>query len=328
MKDAARPVGSGPSLVVVGNFDGVHRGHQAVLANASARARAAGLEPLVLTFEPHPAAALGGSAPPLLTRLARKRELIARVAPEIQVRARHFDPTFAAQSPSEFASAVLMGELDARVVVVGQNFRFGKARVGDFDALASLGTSLGFETRSHELVGDETGAWSSTRIRAALAEGDVDDARRMLGRPHMVSGVVAHGDHRGTALGFPTCNLAELAEALPLFGVYGVLVDRVERDADGLTERATALARGVANVGVRPTVRRDETAPSVEVHLFDCSGDLYGATLRVHIVGRLRAEKRFAGLDALKAQIAEDARAARALLEHERPAPEARGGWA
>jgi riboflavin kinase/FMN adenylyltransferase len=267
----------------------------------------------------------------MLTTLARKLELVRRVAPAIVPFVRRFDLGFAAQSPEAFVVETLVRRLGAEVVVVGQNFRFGRDRRGSYAELTRLGEQHGFATRSHELVGDEAGAWSSSRIRAAIARGDLDDAARMLGRPHMISGVVIEGDRRGRTIGFPTCNLAEVAEALPPFGVYAVLVDR---DAAGdrapaeLPELlaapargpAVALAKGVMNVGVRPTVKPGETRPSVEVHLFDTDEDLYGARLRVHLVARLRAEQRFSGLDALKAQIARDAADARARLASLTPA--------
>jgi riboflavin kinase / FMN adenylyltransferase len=300
------PVGR---IVAIGNFDGVHRGHQAVLLDTARDAERRGLKPAVLTFSPHPSVVLGRVKPPVLTTLARKLELFAEIAPAIEPVVERFDLAFAAQSPAEFAEQVLASRLSARVVVVGHNFRFGKARQGDFEALVHLGERLGFETRTHPLVGDAAGAWSSTRIREALARGDLDAATEMLGRPHMISGVVAQGDQRGRTIGFPTCNLSEVEEALPPWGVYAVLVEREEAGS-----RAVALAKGVANIGVRPTVKTGETRPSVEVHLFDWSGDLYGAKLRVHVVARLRPEQKFDGLDALKAQIARDAAEARARL--------------
>ena len=308
-------------IVAIGNFDGVHRGHQAVLADASRDAGARGLVASALTFSPHPAEALGRTAPPKLTTLARKLELFQRVAPAVEPVVERFDRAFAEQSPAEFAERVLAQRLHARVVVVGHNFRFGRGREGDFEALRRLGEALGFETRSQTLLGDARGPWSSTRVREALARGALDEANEMLGRPHMVSGTVARGDQRGRTIGFPTCNLDGVEEALPAFGVYAVLVDREE------SGRARALARGVANIGVRPTVKDGEPKPSVEVHLFDCDADLYGARLRVHLVDRLRPEQKFAGLDALKAQIGRDAAEARAHLVGRALDPAAEGAW-
>ena len=308
-------------IVAIGNFDGVHRGHQAVLADASRDAEARGLVASALTFAPHPAEALGRAAPPKLTTLARKIELFQRVAPSVEPVVERFDRAFSEQTPAEFAERVLAQRLHARVVVVGHNFRFGRGREGDFAMLSRLGVTLGFETRSQTLLGDAIGPWSSTRVREALARGAIDEASAMLGRPHMVSGTVARGDQRGRTIGFPTCNLEGVEEALPAFGVYAVLVDREE------SGRARALARGVANIGVRPTVKAGEPAPSVEVHLFDLDADLYGARLRVHLIERLRPEQKFNGIDALKAQIARDAEEARSRLAERAPDPAAEGAW-
>jgi riboflavin kinase/FMN adenylyltransferase len=310
-------------LVAIGNFDGVHCGHQALLADAADEARRRVLAPIVLTFHPHPAKALGRAEPPVLTRLERKIELVGRVSSAIEVFVERFDAAFASQTPESFAEQVLVAKLSARLVFVGQNFRFGKDRKGDFAELTRLGASLGFETRSHALVSDELGPISSTRIRGAIARGELDEATRLLGRPHLLSGVVVAGDRRGRTLGFPTCNLAEVTEALPPFGVYAVLVDRV----DASTKAAASLARGVANIGVRPTVAGAEARPSVEVHLLDHAEDLYGAALRVHLVAMLRPERRFDGLEALKAQIALDAEQARLRLAALAPSPDAGGAW-
>ncbi|MEP7125757.1 MAG: bifunctional riboflavin kinase/FAD synthetase [Byssovorax sp.] len=308
-------------IVAIGNFDGVHLGHQAVLADASRDAEARDLLASALTFTPHPAEALGRTAPPLLTTIARKIELFRRVAPTVEPVIERFDRAFAEQTPAEFAERVLARQLHARVVVVGHNFRFGHARAGDFALLQRLGEELGFETRSQTLLGDARGPFSSTRVREALARGALDEASAMLGRPHMVSGTVIQGDQRGRTIGFPTCNLGDVAEALPAFGVYAVLVDR--EDAG----RARALARGVANIGVRPTVNDSAPRPSVEVHLFDLDTDLYGAKLRVHLIERLRPEQKFDGFAALKAQIARDADDARARLESRAADPSAEGAW-
>jgi riboflavin kinase/FMN adenylyltransferase len=306
--------------MVIGNFDGVHRGHQAVLEDAAKDAKARGLDLLILTFHPHPAKVLRRTEPPVLTILPRKLELIERVVPGAGVAVETFDLAWAAQSPEAFAERILVGRFGARVVVVGKNFRFGKDRAGDFDDLTRLGERLGFETRSHPMVGDERGAWSSSRVREAIGRGDVEEAARMLGRPHMMSGVVEEGDKRGRTIGFPTCNLPRVPQALPANGVYAVLVDKV-----GEGGKASALARGVANIGVRPTVKEAEARPLVEAHLFDYAGDLYGSELRVHLVARLREEKRFGGLAELQDQIGKDARAARERLEGAEPG--ALGAW-
>lgn len=312
----------GRTLVAIGNFDGVHRGHQDLLAHAAREAAGAGLGPVLLTFDPHPAVVLGRPPPAVLTPLARKIELVRRAQPAFRVHVRTFDRELAATSPERFAEDVLAGELGAARVVVGRNFRFGRGRAGDLALLERLGPSLGFQAHPADLVGDERGRWSSTRARAAIAAGDWDDVRAVLGRPHALTGTVVRGDQRGRTIGFPTANLGGVLEALPPHGVYAVLVDRVDGPADGAGPRA--LARGVANVGIRPTVG---AGPSIEVHLFDLDEDLYGATLRAHLVSFLRPEQKFDGLPSLKAQIARDAAEARLRLATHAPDPAAAGAW-
>jgi riboflavin kinase/FMN adenylyltransferase len=196
--------------------------------------------------------------------------------------------------------------------MVGQNFRFGRGRAGGLEDLERLGGDAGFEVRPTELVGDDEGPWSSTRVRQLIASGDMRGAAEVLGRPHMVSGTVGKGDQRGRKLGFPTCNIADTEEALPPFGVYAVLIDRVVTEDD--MPRARAMAKGVANLGVRPTIGGGDH-PILEAHAFDFDEDVYGATLRVHLVERLREERRFDGLDALRSQIAADCAKARRTLD-------------
>ncbi|MFO0549795.1 MAG: riboflavin biosynthesis protein RibF [Polyangiaceae bacterium] len=294
------------ALVVIGNFDGVHRGHAAMLSGARDEARALGLELVLLTFFPHPAAVLGRRAPSLLTRQARKRELVHEVAPELRFHEQRFDLAYAAQSPEVFARR-LAEELGATHVVVGRNFRFGKDRAGDFDGLVKLGQHYGFVARSEPLAGDERGPWSSTRARAALASGDLDDAHAVLGRPHMTSGVVVAGKRLGRTIGFPTANLGDVLEAPPAIGVYAT---RVERVRDGVVEPLGAAA---VSVGTNPTTDADGRL-KIEAFILDFDGDIYGAELRVHFVERLRGEERFADLDALKAKIAEDVERTRARV--------------
>lgn len=312
------------SLVAIGNFDGVHRGHRAVLAESAELASARGLLPTVVTFDPHPAKVLGRNAPPLLTTLERKTQLCERAMPGGRVVVIPFDRAFAAQTPREFAERVL-ARLETRVVMVGKNFRFGANRAGDFDELARLGNELGFETRSHALVGDERGPWSSSRVRSEIALGNLEEARRILGRWHALSGTVVHGDKRGRTIGFPTANIIDAREALPPFGVMAVVVDAAS--ASGASPWVM-LGKGVANLGLRPTVDASATAPRLEVHMFDFDGDLYGLRLRVHLVQHLRPEKRFTGLDMLRTQIIEDSNRARAVLANVHPDPSASGAWA
>jgi riboflavin kinase/FMN adenylyltransferase len=235
---------------------------------------------------------------PVLTTPDRKVELITRIDPALTVVVEPFTSELSLETPEQFVTELLLGQLGAAIVVVGENFRFGRDRAGDFSALQRLGRSLGYEARAHTLRGDKDGVYSSSRVRRALAEGDLEAVERVLGRPHAVSGRVVEGARRGRTLGFPTANLADVCEALPPNGVYACAVDAL--DADG---RAHALAAAVANLGVRPTV---SGGFSIEAHLLDFDGDLYGRVLRLHFLARLRDEQRFAGIDELKAQIERD----------------------
>lgn len=292
------------AAVVIGNFDGVHRGHQAVLAETVGYAKAHGLAPVVLTFDPHPAAVVGAGGPPVLTTLARRAELAAELG-VARVYARRFDSAFAAWPPDRFVRELLVATVRAKRVSVGENFRFASKRTGDLTTLRALGAELGFDVHVQELARDAGGAFSSSRARACVEAGDVVGAAEVLGRPHAICGTVAHGAKRGRTIGFPTANVEAIPEIVPANGVYAVRVDRLEGGARGWA--------GVTNIGVRPTVGGDPKR-SVEVFLLDWDGDLYGAELRVHFVARLRAEKKFGGLDELKAQIARDVDAARAIL--------------
>lgn len=300
------------SLIAIGNMDGVHRGHRAVLERATREAGERGLEACLLTFDPHPASVLGAGAPPLLTTPERKRELLARHFPSLKLETVRFDADLAAKSPEAFVREILVGRLGARGVLVGENFRFGRARAGDLSTLEHLGGELGFTAAAVPLVSDEVGPISSSRVRDAVARGDVRTATELLGRPHMLSGEVTRGDQRGRTLGFPTANLTGVREALPASGVYAIAVDVACAPHD---EEFVALSTGVANVGVRPTVDPSAAArPKVEAHLFEFDGDLYGARLRVHLIAALRPEQKFSDLEALRLQIQRDAASARARL--------------
>ena len=304
--------------MAIGNFDGVHRGHQAVLEQALGLAHEAGLVPLVLTFDPHPSVVLGRGALPALTSLDRKLELLCRQSAELQVVVEPFTVELSQTEPADFARQLLVEALGAKVVLVGENFRFGRARAGDYALLQQLGKAQGFRAHATALERDAVGPVSSTRVRAALEAGDLADVERLLGRPHALTGVVVPGQGRGRSIGVPTANLSGFAEALPPHGVYAVLVDQ---RCDGVF---TALAPGVANFGVRPTLG---AGPSFEAHLFDTSLDLYGQELRVHLLGRLREERKFSGVDELRAQIARDIETARAITAPRLPDPSARPAW-
>jgi riboflavin kinase/FMN adenylyltransferase len=304
---AGRPAsGARPCVLVIGNFDGVHRGHQAVVVQARAEADRRGIGLAVLTFDPHPAEVLGRGHPPMLTTLVRKSELMRRLGVD-DVYACTFDKSLAAWTPDKFARDLVKVALMADVVVVGENFRFGAQRAGDLALLSALGDQLGFDARASAIAEDAHGPFSSTRARQAVLRGNLVESEAVLGRRHALSGVVVRGDARGRTIGFPTANLDEVPELAPAQGVYAVVVDEL---GDG--DRARALARGVMNVGVRPTV--GGVKRTIESHLFDISRDLYDMRLRVHLVARLRNEQKFESLDALKVQIAKDSEAARVVL--------------
>lgn len=312
-----------PSLVAIGNFDGVHRGHQAVLGAAAERARVRGLVPLVLTFDPHPLEVLAGLKLDRLTDEERKAELMARVSPELSLVVEPFTRELAANTPEQFARDFLQQKLRAAHVIVGSNFRFGQGRAGDLRTLQELGNRYGFDAQAEPLLAEGELPISSSRIRELLRAGQVAQAASLLGRPHSLSGRVTRGDQRGRTIGFPTANMAGVEEMLPPFGVYACLVDDVSDGGPG-----RALGTAVTNLGVRPTVK-DGGAISVETHLLDYapgaskqgafSEDLYDRELRVHFVERLREERKFDGLPALVEQIARDALQARQTLAGREP---------
>jgi len=292
----------GPASVAVGNFDGVHRGHQALVAAAVARSRATGGAAVVLTFDPHPARVLRPQeAPAALTTLAQKEELVAALGIDRLVVV-EFDTRLAALSPEAFAREVLQQALGARHVVVGESFRFGRGREGDPRRLEALGASLGFAVEVVPPLLEGGRAISSSRVREALESGDVGEARTLLGRDYFVDGEVVRGDGRGRTIGVPTANLAPEEQILPANGVYAA------RCRTG----AGAWHAAAVNVGERPTFGGGRVR--LEAHLLDFEGDLYGARLRVAFHERLRGEQRFDGKDALVAQIRRDIEAVRARL--------------
>jgi riboflavin kinase/FMN adenylyltransferase len=293
--------GTGLTLgLTIGNFDGVHRGHQAMLQRLVGRSRELRLPCAVLTFEPHPREFFApASAPARLTRLREKLELIAESGVH-RVHVMRFDARLAALTAARFIDEVLLDGLGMRWLLVGRDFRFGAKRAGDFAMLEAAAARGGFEV---EAMGDilEAGERvSSSSVRAFLAAGDLAGAARLLGRGYMMSGRVAHGEKLGRTLGFPTANIV-LRRRAPLSGVFVVEAE---------LEEMHQVLRGVASVGRRPTVA-ERAAPLLEVHLFDWQGELYGRHLRVNFLHKLRDEAKFAGLDALRAAIARDAEQAR-----------------
>ena len=216
-------------------------------------------------------------------------ELLGRAGADLVV-VRRFDLEFSAWTPEKFARNLLARQLHAKLVLVGEDFRFGAHRAGDRPLLEELGRELGFEVQVCGVAADAGGAFSSTRARGAILAGDLAEAQRVLGRWHAISGVVAHGAKLGRTLGFPTANLADVPEMLPPDGIYAVLVDEVLRSKE--TGGAVALAPGALSIGMRPTIDGAE-GRTVEVFLLDFDRDLYGATLRLHLVERLREERRY-----------------------------------
>ena len=296
------------TAVTLGFFDGVHLGHQLLIGEARRLAAEQGARSAVVTFDQHPAAVVRpDSAPKLLTTLDHRLELLAATGVD-HVLVVDFDEARSKESAEDFVEGVLVDCLRTLAVVVGADFHFGHQRRGDVGLLTEMGRSRGFEVEGVQLVGSGSeGARpvSSTSIRAALAEGDLASANRMLGRPHEVRGVVQPGDQRGRTLGFPTANVAVPdAVALPADGIYAGWYER----PDG-TLHPTAIS-----LGRRPTFYVDQEASLLEAHLLDFEGDLYGEAARVRFVSRLRGEERYESVDALVEQIARDCDAARAAL--------------
>ena len=289
-------------VVALGNFDGVHLGHQAVLRRAVEEGRKRGVRVVAATFDPHPRAVLRpGGQPKLLTTPELRREALLRYGAD-EVWEIPFDEELSKKSPEEFVRDVLVGEIGAEAVVVGENFRFGHRAVGDFGDLervmrSSGGEAYGVAVRS---VGGEGGI-SSTRIRRLVAGGEVEEAAKLLGRPYLLRGEVVVGDRRGRSIGFPTANVfVDPAVVVPARGVYAGYV-RVGKDVHA----------ACTNVGVAPTFERGESR--VEAHLLDFQGDLYGRVVDVSFAHRIRRERRFSGVEELRAQIAHDVEEARRL---------------
>ena len=281
--------------LTIGNFDGVHRGHRALIERVSAKARELRVTSCVLTFEPHPREFFAGpAAPARLTRLRDKLELMAGAGVN-HVHVARFDAAFAALPAARFVEDVLVRGLGARWLLVGRDFRFGARRAGDYALLedAAIRQGFGLEAMADVLLDGER--VSSSAVRAALQSGDFGRAERLLGRPYVVSGRVVHGAKVGRDLGFPTANVP-LRRSPPLAGIYVVEVQ--------------GYGRGVASVGRRPTVN-PVAEPLLEVHLLDWQGELYGKRLRVRFLRKLRDEAKFDGLPALREAIARDAEQAR-----------------
>ncbi|WP_156680086.1 bifunctional riboflavin kinase/FAD synthetase [Sphingomonas profundi] len=295
-------------VVALGNFDGFHRGHQAVVGRARALAEGAGRPLVVATFDPHPVRFFRPDAPPFrLTTLDQRARLLAAAGADAMLVFR-FDAELAAESAADFIARRIVEQAGATAVVTGRDFTFGRGREGDVARLAEIGARIGLATHAVDAVAEGDAAVSSSRIRAALAEGDCAAATALLTRPFAIEGVVEHGAKLGRTLGYPTANLSLGDYQRPAYGIYAVRGDL----GDG------RIVGGAANLGIRPTIE-GQAIELLEPFFFDFAGDLYGRTIEVALIERLRPEARFDGLDALKAQMAVDCDRARAILAGEAP---------
>lgn len=290
-------------VLTLGNFDGVHLGHQAIFRKVVDRAREIGGTSIAFTFEPHPLKVLAPErSPRLLNTFHGKMKLVEATGIEVVVCA-NFTRSFADQHPEDFARDVLHAKVGVREVYVGYDYAFGRDREGSIEFLKGVGKSYGFEVGVVEAVSVDGQAVSSSLIRDCLSAGRVDEAVRFLGRYYTIEGKVIHGSHRGHTLGFPTANLHTANELLPEYGVYAVQAHVDHRRLDG-----------VASIGVRPTFGGGPV--SIEVYLFDFQEDIYGKHVDLSFVKRLRGEKKFANVDSLVNQMQKDVEEGKNVLKN------------
>lgn len=294
-----------PTVLTLGVFDGLHLGHQRIMETVVERAKSIGAVPTAITFDPHPRAVLHPeSAPPLLQPLDQRLANFEVLGIE-QAIVIAFNREFASQPAEVFLSDIVHDRLHAREVYLGEGFAFGKNRGGNIGLLRSVGETLGFVADEVDEVQIRGHRVSSSAIRELLVEGRVNLARRMLGRPYGVEGVIIRGNRRGHTIGFPTANLKPVNRVIPRYGVYATatLIDGRWR-------------KSITNIGIRPTFESDAD-PSIETYVFDFDGDLYGAVLRVRFLHRIRDERKFNGIDELKDQIVKDTARARNYFRHQ-----------
>ncbi|MGH3738833.1 MAG: bifunctional riboflavin kinase/FAD synthetase [Micromonosporaceae bacterium] len=298
------PSGWGRSVVTIGVFDGVHRGHQQIIGHAVKRAQERGLRSVVLTFDPHPAEVVRpGSHPAVLSDPARKAELIERLGVDVLC-VLPFTQEFSRLPAEEFVHDVLVEHLHAALVVVGENFRFGHKAAGDVALLTRLGRTFGFAVEGAPLVSDDDTVFSSTYIRACVAAGDVSAAAAALGRPHRLDGVVVRGDRRGRLLGYPTANLLPRPYAgIPADGVYAAWLVR---------DKAGDRLPAAVSIGTNPTFAGQERR--VEAHVLDFHEDLYGEQISLDFIARLREMRTYDTVELLVAQIERDISQTRTVL--------------
>ena len=293
-----------PTVLTLGVFDGLHLGHQKIMQTVADRAKATGTHGTAITFDPHPRAVLHPeTAPPLLQTLDQRLANFDVLDIE-QAIVIPFNREFASNPAEDFLREIVHDRLQAREVYLGKGFAFGKDRRGNIELLRKMSSELGFLADEVDEVRLRGMRISSSKIRELLAAGEVNLARRMLGRPYGVEGVIIRGNRRGHTIGFPTANLKPHNRVVPKFGVYATatLVDGAWR-------------RSITNIGVRPTFET-EAEPSIETYIFDFDGDLYGDVLRVRFLHRIRDERKFDGVEELKAQIEKDSRHALNYFEH------------
>jgi len=289
-------------IVALGNFDGFHLGHQAVVGRAVERARAEGRPALVATFDPHPMRFFRPDSPWFRLTTLEQREALMQAAGVDALLVFTFDADLAGLSANDFVAQRLIGELGVAGVATGEDFTFGQGRTGSVTLLNELGLRNGFSVDTVPPVTFDGEIVSSTRIRTALREGNPREAARLLTRPYTIAGIVQHGDKVGRTIGYPTANIDMANYLRPAYGIYAVR----GRLADGM------VLNGAANLGIRPTF--DPPKELLEPYFFDFSGDLYGQAIDVELIEYLRPEAKFDGLETLKAQMAEDVARARVIL--------------
>lgn len=301
--DDARPPRWKAPVLALGNFDGLHRGHRKILERMRRVANERGAVAIVMTFDPHPPRVVRpDKAPPLLMTKAQKLEALADTGVQGAAIVR-FTPELSRWDPEAFVRIVLVDWLGVSEVWVGANFLFGHDRAGNFSMLRALGARYGFKAEKIDPVRYKDFVVSSTRVRRLVGEGRVDEAGALLGHQYFIDGLVVHGDHRGRAIGFPTANLCTENELVPPHGVYAT------------TARIGAVVRpSVTNIGTRPTVDASGRT-TIETHVFNMDRDLYGMPMRIGFVQRMRDERAFESIDALRAQIDADCRRARVLFD-------------
>ena len=289
------------TVLTLGNFDGLHLGHQELIKMVMKRARETDAVSMVVTFRPHPLKILAPEkCPPLISIYEEKIALLEKLGLDVLVKI-PFTVDFSAMSPEAFTKDILCDLLGAKEIFVGYNYRFGRGRAGNVATLKEMGDKYGFTVREVEQISLDGEVISSTKIRRLLAEGRVEHAARLLGRAYAITGVVVKGDGRGKGLGFPTANIAPKHSIIPADGVYAVKFFVREQFYDG-----------IANVGLRPTF--DENRLTIEVHVFDFDEDIYGEEISLYFVGKIREERKFGSPDELARQIVSDIRTAKDML--------------